>query len=95
MAIGARKQPLYDQLVDIRDRRADKRVFPGQKRLQNTLVPLPGDTDEIADEGRLVLPPEAASGAALDNAVLRLNIIEAAQGFDDPVLLHVCLTRTK
>ena len=51
------------------------------------------DTDEIADEGRLVLPPEAASGAALDNAVLRLYIIEAAQGFDDAILFHA-LTQT-
>ena len=83
----------HDKLVDIGDRRADKRVFPRQKRLQNTLVPLPGDTDEIADEGRLVLPPEAASGAALDNAVLRLYIIEAAQGFDDAILFHA-LTQT-
>ena len=81
----------HDELVDVGDRRADERVFPGQKRLQNALVALPGDTDEIADEGRLVLPPEAASGAALDNAVLRLYIIEAAQGFDDTILFHMLI----
>ena len=83
----------HDKLVDVGDRRADERVFPGQKFLQNALIALSGNADKIADEGRLVLSPEASSGAAFDNAIFRLYIIEAAQGFDDAILFHA-LTQT-
>ena len=83
----------HDKLVDVGDRRADERVFPGQKFLQNALIALSGNADKIADEGRLVLSPEASSGAAFDNAIFRLYIIEAAQGFDDTILFHM-LTQT-
>ena len=60
---------------------------------QNALIALSGNADKIADEGRLVLSPEASSGAAFDNAIFRLYIIEAAQGFDDTILFHM-LTQT-
>ena len=83
----------HDKLVDVGDCRADERVFPGQKFLQNALIALSGNADKIADEGRLVLSPEASSGAAFDNAIFRLYIIEAAQGFDDTILFHM-LTQT-
>ena len=86
----------HDQLVDIGNGGADEGILAGQKLLEHALArALPRDADEIAHQRRLVLPPKAAAGAALDDAVLGLHIIEAAQGFDDPVLLHVCLTRTK
>ena len=81
----------HDKLVDVGDRRTDERVFPGQKFLQNALIALSGNADKIADEGRLVLSPEASSGAAFDNAIFRLYIIEAAQGFDDTILFHMLI----
>ena len=80
----------HDQLVDIRDRRADKRVFARQQRFEYAPAAfLLCDADKVPDERRLLLPPEAAAGLALDHAVFRLHIIEAADGFDDPVSFHI------
>ena len=80
----------HDQLVDIRDRRADKGVFARQQLFEHALaVCLLCDADEVPDERRLLLPPEAAAGLALGHAVFRLHIIEAADGFDDPVSFHI------
>ena len=76
----------YHQGIHVGNRRTDEGIFPGKNLLHHALALLHGDFHQIPGQGRIAPTAKDPSGPAGNEAGVRLHVIEAADGAQNPPL---------